>query len=472
MAEAIVDERQQRRLLVTLLLGTLMAALDLAIIGPALPAIQADFRIDSRALAWIFNIYILFQLVGTPLMAKLSDRYGRRSIYVLNLALFGLGSIIVIIAPDFTTLLVGRAVQGFGASGIFPVASAVIGDTFPPARRGPTLGLLGAVFGIAFLLGPILGGILLRFSWHWLFLINIPIILYLIAQALRLVPGTRSATSAPFDGAGAVILSLLLGGFAVALTNLDSAALASSLRSLSVGPFAALAVVLLPVFWWVERRAADPVINPALLRPRQMQVTSAIAIGAGTLEAGSAFFPALAVAALGVTYENASLLLVPSVLATTVGAPLMGRALNSLGSRLVVQVGLAGISIGALIYALVDLNITWFIVGGIIGGFGFAAILGAPLRFIVLNEATAADRGAAQGLLTVFLAVGQIIGAALIGGVATSRGGGPAGYQFALLLLGALTAALVVLGFGLKSRAAEQAALAAATVTAAPGPPS
>jgi MFS family permease len=457
-----MEERQQRRLLVTLLLGTLMAALDLAIIGPALPAIEADFGIDSRSLAWIFNIYILLQLVGTPLMAKLSDRYGRRQVYVLNLALFGVGSVIVVVAPDFATLLVGRAVQGFGASGIFPVASAVIGDTFPAEKRGPTLGLLGAVFGIAFLLGPILGGVLLRFSWHWLFLINIPIILYLIGQALRLVPATRAEVSAPFDLAGAVLLSVLLAALAVGLTNLDSGQLATSLRAPGVGPFLVVAVALVPLLWWVERRAADPVLSPALLRSRQMRVTALIAVGAGTLEAGSAFFPALAVAALGVTDYNASLLLLPSVLATTVGAPLMGRALNAVGSRLIVQVGLAGISIGALIYALADLTVTLFVVGGIVGGFGFAAILGAPLRYIVLNEASAAERGAAQGLLTLFLAVGQLAGAALIGGVATSRGGGPAGYQFAFLLLGLLTAGLVAAGFGLKSRTAEQAALAAA----------
>lgn len=456
-----MDDKRQRRLLLTLLLGTLMAALDLAIIGPALPAIQAEFGIDSRALAWIFNIYVLFQIVGTPLMAKLSDRYGRRTIYVLNLALFGIGSLLVVMAPGFAALLAGRAVQGFGASGIFPVASAVIGDTFPPEKRGPTLGLLGAVFGIAFLLGPILGGVLLRFSWHWLFLINIPIILFLIAQALKLVPGTRQPDSPPFDAAGAVVLSLLLGGVTVALTNLDGGDVLGSLRTPGVGPFALLAVILVPVLWRVERRAADPVISPRLFGSLQMRVVSAIAIGAGSLEAGSAFFPALAVAALGVTDYNASLLLLPSVLATTIGAPLMGRALNAVGSRLVVQVGLAGISVGALIYALTDLDVTLFVVGGIVGGFGFAAILGAPLRFIVLNEASPAQRGAAQGLLTLFLAIGQLGGAALIGAIATSRGGGVAGYQTAFLILGVLTALLVVLGFGLKSRAAEQAALAA-----------
>lgn len=461
-----MNEPNLRPLLLVLFVGVLMGALDLAIIGPALPAIQADLGLDARSLAWIFNIYVLFQLMGTPLMAKLSDRYGRRAIYVLNLALFGLGSLILATAPSFAVLLVGRAIQGLGAGGIFPVASAVIGDTFPPEKRGQTLGLLGAVFGIAFLVGPILGGVLLRFSWHWLFLINLPIVLLLIWQALRLLPGTRAADPKPFDAAGALSLSLVLGSLAIVFTEMDSSRLLESLTSLPVAPFALLVIVLTPVFWGIERRAADPILPPRLLSSLQMRLTSAIAIGTGTLEAGSAFFPALAVAALGVTDYNASLLMLPSVLATTIGAPLTGRMLNGMGSRLIVQLGLAGVAIGTLMYALLDLTLAIFIVGGIIGGFGFSALLGAPLRFIVLNEAEAADRGTAQGLLTVFLAIGQLSGAAVIGGVATSRGGGTDGYQMALLILGILTAVLVVAAFGLKSRTVEQAEAASTAAKA------
>ena len=452
-----MNEPNLRPLLLILFVGVLMGALDLAIIGPALPAIQADLGVDSRALAWIFNIYVLFQLMGTPLMAKLSDRFGRRSIYVLNLALFGLGSLVLSLSNSFEILLIGRAIQGLGAGGIFPVASAVIGDTFPPEKRGSTLGLLGAVFGIAFLVGPILGGILLRFSWHWLFLINLPVVIVLIWQALRLLPGSRNAERKPFDAVGAVLLSALLGSVAVVFTEIDSNRLLASLTSMPVGPFAVLAVVLAPVFWRVERTAADPIVPPRLLKSLQMRLTGAIAVGTGTLEAGSAFFPALAVAALGVTDYNASLLMLPSVLATTVGAPLMGRLLNGLGSRTIVQLGLACVATGTLVYALTDLTVTLFVVGGIIGGFGFSALLGAPLRYIVLNEASAADRGTAQGLLTVFLAIGQLSGAAVIGGVAASRGGGTQGYQLALLILGILTAVLAVAAFGLKSRAVERA---------------
>src|SRR5512141_1340701 len=159
----------KRQVLLVLFLGVLMGALDIAIVGPALPTLRATFAIDDRAAAWIFTTYVLFNLVSVPLMAKLSDAFGRRTIYVVDVALFALGSLIVSLSPSLPVLLAGRAVQGFGAGGIFPVASAVIGDTFPPEKRGSALGLIGAVFGVAFMIGPIVGGVLLKYaSWHWL----------------------------------------------------------------------------------------------------------------------------------------------------------------------------------------------------------------------------------------------------------------------------------------------------------------
>ena len=129
---------------------------------------------------------MLFNLVSTPLMAKLSDSFGRRSIYVMDVTIFAAGSLVVAFAPSFAFVLIGRAIQGLGAGGIFPVASAVIGDTFPPEKRGRALGLIGAVFGLAFLIGPILGGVLLLAGWRWLFLINLPIAAVVIVMALAL----------------------------------------------------------------------------------------------------------------------------------------------------------------------------------------------------------------------------------------------------------------------------------------------
>ena len=123
-----------------------MGALDIAIVGPALPALRDAFGVDDRAVAWVFTIYVFFNLVGAPLMSKLSDRYGRRTIYLLDIGLFALGSLGVAASMNFTMLLASRALQGISAGGIWPVASAVVGDTFPQEKKGSALGLIGAVF--------------------------------------------------------------------------------------------------------------------------------------------------------------------------------------------------------------------------------------------------------------------------------------------------------------------------------------
>ena len=129
---------------------------------PPLPSIESFFNINARSASWVFAIYILFFMIGTPLMAKLSDMYGRRSIYILDVTLFAIGSAIAAFSFSFEMMLLGRAIQGFGAGGIFPVASAFIGDTFPPEKRGGALGIIGSVFGFSAVIGPILGGLLLN----------------------------------------------------------------------------------------------------------------------------------------------------------------------------------------------------------------------------------------------------------------------------------------------------------------------
>jgi multidrug resistance protein len=208
-----MNEKKRNQILLILFLGVLMGALDIAIVAPALPTMQRYFSVGDRALTWTFTIYVLFNLIGTPLMAKLSDRYGRRSIYLIDVALFGLGSLLVALTPPhlFGLLLFGRALQGFGAGGIFPVASAVIGDTFPPEKRGSALGLIGAVFGLAFLVGPLLGGIILTLaSWQVLFLINLPIAMVVMILGFWILPTQRPDTHPTFDWGGILSLSLLL----------------------------------------------------------------------------------------------------------------------------------------------------------------------------------------------------------------------------------------------------------------------
>jgi len=435
-----------------LFVGVLMGALDLAIIGPALPAIQSEFGLDNRQLSWLFNVYVLAQLPGTPLLAKMSDRFGRRDVYIACVIAFAAGSFMLVVAGNFETLVVGRGIQGFGASGIFPVAAAVIGDTFPEEKRGGALGLIGAVFGLAFLIGPVLGGILLRYSWEWLFLINIPIAIALVAAAWRLLPATTSAESLPFDWTGGVLLTVMLLGLALGITNLDTANFAASLASLNVWPYLLFALLVLPVFWQREQRAADPILRPSFFRSRRMREILLISAGVGTVESAQVFLPALAVASLAVTESVAAWLMLPAVFVMIIVSPLVGKLVDRIGPTPIVRGSLVFVFAGILMFGLAVMNFGTFIGAGIVTGIGLAALLGAPLRYIILEEARPEDRASAQGLLNVFLAFGQLAGAAIVGSVAASMGGGTVGYQWAYVVLAALSAVLLAVSFRLPTK--------------------
>src|SRR6187551_1869681 len=267
---------RERATLAVLFVGVLLAALDIAIVGPALPAIRGTFAVTPRWLPAVFSVYVLFYLIGTPLLAKRSDRYGRRRVFLEGLAVFAVGSLLAAAAWSFPALLVGRAIQAFGAGGLLPVAAAVIAETVPLERRGRTLGLIGAVFGVAFLLGPLLGGLLLKSSWRWLFVINVPAAVALMVGAARVLPQGASGEARQFDVLGSVLLAIVLAATVVGLGQIDTSSPAASLLSLRVWPCFALLALGIPLLWSVEKRAADPVLPPALLSSPQLRVVGAI----------------------------------------------------------------------------------------------------------------------------------------------------------------------------------------------------
>lgn len=453
------DAAGRNRLLAVLFMGVLMAALDIAIVGPALNPIGVHFGADARGLQWVFTLYVLANIVGTPLMAKLSDLFGRRPVYVADVALFALGSLVAGTAASFPMLLLGRALQGLGAGGIFPVATAVIGDRFPPEKRGAALGMIGAVWGLAFIVGPLLGVLLLGFGWQWIFFVNLPVALVVIALALRVLPPTRREGEVRFDWAGMALLALMLGSLTLGVSQIDSSRLASSLVSMEVLPFLALAVVLAPAFLAVEGRAADPVVRTNLLRRRQLVLAYLLSLGTGIGESSLVFIPTLAALLLGMGSQAAGAMLMPVVLTMAFGTPLAGRLLDRVGSRPVVVGGGVLLSAGMVLLGSMVGGTAGFIAAGVLIGAGLSSLLGAPMRYIVLNEAGSHDRAAAQAVLTVATSVGQLLSGALIGAVAASKGGGAQGYAGSYLAIGLLSLAIAAGGMMLKSRAREMESL-------------
>jgi len=432
-----METKSTKWLLALLFTGTLMGALDLAIIGPALPVIQLEFDMQQRQLAGLINAYTLFQMFGALLLAKLADRIGPRLIYIISILLFATGSLMLVVAESTAILYAGRAIQGFGAGGIFPAAAAVIGARLGPRERGQALGILGMVWGLAFLVGPILGGILLRFSWQWLFAINLPIAAVLILGAIKLLPSA-------------------LGALMMAITSVDTNAMLDSLLTLQVGGSLVLIAVLTAIFWRIEKSAIDPIVRPALFASTQISKSCIISTGVSAVQSGGIFLPALLVVSLGISPADSALLLLPGVVAATIAAPVFGRMINKVGTRFIIVLGQALVLGSLAIYAFTDLTIITFLFASIIGGIGSAGLVGAPLRYIMLAETDNRDRAAGQGLLSVVSSVGRLLGAALVGAVATSRGGGTVGYQAAFVGLVLLSVLILLMAMTLKSRATER----------------
>jgi len=408
-------DRSHLPLLLTLGLGVFAGALDLGVLSPALPSIAHGFGVAPRDVAWTFTLYLFANVVSIPIMTKLSDVIGRRAIYTLCVGIFAAGSVLAITAQNFPVFLAARAIQAAGAGGIFPVATAAIADRVPVERRGSALGLLGAVWGLAAIIGPNVGGIVTHFfSWHWIFAANVPLALVVIALAQRHVPAAAARVRGPLDVAGLALLALGLLGVMVGLTRVDTqtVVLGNGVTFGALGVAAAAFIGLVPI----ERRAAAPVIAPQLFASRQLVVTYALEICIGLLEGALFFIPAALVAAERITPLAAGAIAAIGALMFVIVIPLAGRALDAFGSRSVLLAGASLTAAGLAVFAA-SLATLWLAIAGIaLAGIGFGALLGAPTRYIITNEVPPSSRATAVGLLSIFLIIGQIFGGSLAGG--------------------------------------------------------
>lgn len=446
--------RKHTGVLILLFLGVLMGALDISIVGPAIPSIEQTIHMETKDLSWVFNIYILFNLAGISLFARLSDRFGRRAMYVSAVTLFALGSGVVSLAENYTLLITGRAIQGFGSSGIFPVALATIGDLFPVEKRGRALGLIGAVFGIAFLAGPFIAGTMLHyFNWNALFLVNLPVSLLIIGFSLKLMPAKQQGREVHIDYAGIILMGAILALFTIAMTNLDTANLADSILSVKVLPLLVFAAILTFILFMVEEYDKQPVFEVKFFRSREIRFAGIIAIGLGIFQSVILFLPTLAVKQYAVTPSEASFMLIALVAMTAIGSPVNGRLVDMIGSRIIIVAGLVIAAAGMFLFSRMPSDRTGFYLA--CGMLGFGLSMRGALNYIMLNETGALQRASAQGMLIIFVSVGQIAGASLISILAASADGLLAGFRYAFLFLSGIAAVLVLLALFLKSRKRE-----------------
>ncbi len=431
-------------LLWTLGLGVFAGALDLSVLSPALPAIAREFSVATGDLAWIFTLYLLVTVLSIAVAAAMADRYGRRPVYLACLSLFAVGSVLAIVAPSYGFFLAARAIQALGAGGIFPVATAAIGDVVPPERRGAALGLIAATWGLAAVIGPTLGGLVTHYiSWRWIFAANVPLAAVVFWYARTVVPANAPRARAPLDVPG---LALLCLGLLALMDGLIGARV----------PVALLGVALLVAFGFWEQRAAAPIVPTELIAAPQLVKTYALEIVIGALEGSLFFIPTVLVGAQGLSYAAAGLVAALGAFVFVGVIPASGRALDRIGSRDVLLAGTVLTELGLAIFALGFSSLWLSLLAMIVAGVGFGALLGAPTRYIVTNETTPQTRATAVGLLSQALIVGQIVGSSLAGGLIGLAQNELTGYRIAYLGFCAVAFVALALAATLKPRRDER----------------
>ncbi len=438
-------------ILVLFLIGVFMGSLDTGIIGPVLPSIEQSFNLTSRESSWIFTLFVISFMIGSPVMAKFSDFYGRKKIFIMDVVLFGIGSCLIAFSFNIESIFLGRIVQGFGCGGIFPVAGAFIGDAFPLNERGKALGIIGSVFGISAIGGPLVGAALIPFGWNWCFTINIPISIFIVAFALYILPDAENQRKLKIDYLGIAVLSLLAILLSYGLNQIDSSSFISSLTSLNVAPFLIAFVVLIPVFLKVEKKAEESIVPIHMLKNKEITVACIETLCYGIIYSSVIFIPSLVILSMGLSDQLASLMLIPILGANAVAAPILGRFLDSTGSRKLMMIGTLMMTVGLIAIAIYPNNLIFFVIAGCLIGVGMVTIIGAPLRYIVLSEAKPQERGAGQAIVNMLSSSGQLIGGALIGGVIASFSG-ILGYEVSLILAAIVGFIAFLFTFRLKGR--------------------
>lgn len=403
------------------MIGVFMAALDNGIISAALTTINDTFEVNPNWGAWGVTIYTLGLAISVPIIGKLSDRYGRKKLFLVEIALFGLGSLSVALSPTFTIYLISRLVQALGGGGIFIIASSHILSTMPVEKQGKALGALGGINGIASLIGPNLGSILLDWTgnWHILFLINVPIAIALLYFGATKLTETTGDPKGKLDMFGTILLSLSILSIMYGLTNLEGVDIIESLLSAKVYGFILAGIfifaILLAYEAKAETRGTDPILPFHLIKRTPFLLTLVIGALSGALLASMIFIPAFTEQVLGVAQSKSGYWMTPLAVAAGIGAGMGGAFTDKKGPIYTVILSAVISIIGYLLIATVTDKLWIFVLTSLVAGLGIGIILGAPLN-ILATESAGKDKGSALAVLSLVRQIGMTIAPTIYAG--------------------------------------------------------
>ncbi|HEY0718696.1 MAG TPA: MFS transporter [Streptosporangiaceae bacterium] len=410
-----VSSRRSWLILAICCMSLLIVGTDSTIVNVALPSIRRDLHASLSGLQWSVDAYTL--VIGSLLMAagSTADRFGRRRVFQLGLALFTLGSLLCSLAPSVTWLVVFRCLQALGGSMLNPVALSIVSNTFTERRaRARALGVWGAVFGISLALGPVLGGLLVSdVSWRAIFWINIPIGAAAIVLTQLFVPESRAGRARRFDPWGQLLVIIALATLTYGVIDGPAAGWGSPLI---VGMFAAAAVAAIALVL-VESRRRQPLLEIRFFRSVPFSAASLIAVLSFGVLGGFLFLNTLYLQdARGYTALHAGLLTLPMAVLIFIFAPVSGRLVGTRGPRLpLVLAGLAIMAAALLLLPLSDSTpVLWLLGTYVIFGLGFG-LVNAPISNAAVSGMPDSQAGVAASVASASRQAGSALGVAITG---------------------------------------------------------
>jgi EmrB/QacA subfamily drug resistance transporter len=416
----VMEQITKRRLyliLSALLLGLLLAALDQTIVSTALPTIVGDLHGGSH-LAWVVTAYLLSSTVSTPLWGKLGDQYGRKTFFQASIVIFVVGSALAGFSHTMTELIAFRALQGLGGGGLLVGAQTIIGDVVSPRERGRYMGLFGAMFGVATVIGPLIGGLCVTYlSWRWVFYINLPFGALALIVTGVVLPGALSRVHHTIDYLGTLMLS---GAATVLILFASLGGISWSWGSRQSLSLAVGGIVLTLFFLLVEHRAKEPVIPLKLFRMRVFQASSSIGFVMGFAMFGAlTFLPLFLQNVKNVSPTLSGLRLFPLMFGLFGASIISGRLVTRWGRyKIFPIVGTASMALGAYLMSLIGVQTGAFVMAVYMFIFGIG--LGLTQQVLVVavqNDVSYEDLGVATSGATFFRMIGGSFGTAVFGAI-------------------------------------------------------